>query len=122
MSDPTETSPLLPKPNKPVDAGNGIASRYVEGYDEERDVGSSEEQGDADGGHIERHASNGETTKHQGMPEVRKRMKYIFPAVAIGVSRYLIRMEIMIATKTSLGIFGGCGPDFDCFYIWSHWI
>jgi len=117
-----ETSPLLPKPNKPVDAGNGIASGYVEGYDEERDVGSSEEQGDADGGHIERHASNGETTRHQGMPEVRKRMKYIFPAVAIGVSRCLIRMEIMIATKTSLGFFGGCGPDFDCFYIWSHWI
>jgi hypothetical protein len=78
---PNETSPLLPKPDDntalAIDPGNGIApgGPIPQDHDEQ------------DGGDIERQTSNGDTSKHQGLPEVRKRMKYIFPAIAIGVSR-----------------------------------
>jgi hypothetical protein len=77
----TETSPLLGKPNdQTVDPGDGLASVEPEPYDE-TDVEDNENEPD-----LERQPSNGETFKHQGLPEVRKRMKYIFPAIAIGVS------------------------------------
>ena len=39
-----------------------------------------------DGGDLERQTSNGEIFKNEGDLEVRKRMRYIFPAIAIGVS------------------------------------
>lgn len=79
----TETSPLLGKPNgQVVDSGDGIAPAGPEPYDE-TDVEDNENDGD-----LERQPSNGESFKHQGLPEVRKRMKYIFPAIAIGVSNH----------------------------------
>jgi hypothetical protein len=71
----SETSPLLPKPGQdahPIGSGVGIAP-------EGADAG--------DGGDIERQTSHGDAFKHQGMPEVKKRMKYIFPAICIGVSK-----------------------------------
>ena len=84
----TETSPLLPDANHaqhqsgpPIDPGAGIAPEGAVPCDEHTPSGGSDE----DGGDIERRASNGDTSKHQGMPEVKKRMKYIFPAIAIGV-------------------------------------
>jgi hypothetical protein len=74
---PRETSPLLPKPDvntEPVDPDNDIALRAANApIDDEQD-----------GDDVERQSSNGDTSKHQGLPEVRKRMKYIFPAIAIG--------------------------------------
>jgi len=77
----TETSPLLPKPasndTTQIDSSNDVAP-------EAADFHTNEEQ---DGGDIERQISNGDSSKHQGLPEVKKRMKYIFPAIAIGVSR-----------------------------------
>jgi hypothetical protein len=77
---PSETSPLLPKPSDTTqfatDPSGGIAP------------GGPENSGDddQDGGDVERQTSNGDNSKHQGLPEVRKRMKYIFPAIAIGAS------------------------------------
>jgi MFS family permease len=70
----SETSPLLPKPVQDahrIDAGAGIAPEGANA---------------GDGGDVERQTSHGDAFKHQGLPEVRKRMKYIFPAIAIGVS------------------------------------
>jgi hypothetical protein len=72
----SETSPLLPKPvqeAQPIDAGVGIAPEGANAGDDED---------------IERQASHGDAFKHQGLPEVKKRMKYIFPAIAIGVSSH----------------------------------
>jgi hypothetical protein len=80
-SRPSETSPLLPKPddnahcNDPVDNVAPISAHTPDGNEQ-------------DGGDIERQVSNGDSFKHQGLPEVRKRMKYIFPAIAIGVSTF----------------------------------
>jgi hypothetical protein len=84
MSTPTETSPLITKPDQDhhIDPSIGIAPGGVEFYDE-RDESSEEVE---DGGDVERQISNGDTVKHQGMPDVHKKMKYIFPAIAIGVS------------------------------------
>jgi hypothetical protein len=86
---PTETSPLLPRSDQqnteiatpPIDASSGIAPEGAEVHDATSAI---------DGGDLERHASNGETSRHVGMPEVKKRMKYIFPAVAIGVRPALV--------------------------------
>jgi hypothetical protein len=80
--EPTETSPLLGTPQQHgqlIDPGDGVAPAGLIPYDE-TDVG-----GDASGDDLERQPSNGDSFKHQGLPEVRKRMKYIFPAIAIGV-------------------------------------
>lgn len=78
--EPTETSPLLGKPNRIVDPGEAIAPSEPEVYDD------TDVEEDADAEDLERQPSNGSAFKQQGLPEVRKRMKYIFPAIAIGVS------------------------------------
>lgn len=81
---PTETSPLLGAQVNAqiIDPSVGIAPAGVEDYND-TDVEEDNDEGD-----LERQPSNGETFKHQGLPEVKKRMKYIFPAIAIGVSKY----------------------------------
>lgn len=77
---PSETSPLLANPDltttQPLSPGNGIAPELHDETDVEEDGNEPD---------LERQPSNGESFKHQGLPEVRKRMKYIFPAIAIGV-------------------------------------
>jgi hypothetical protein len=65
---PTETSPLL--------QDEGAARTEEDTYERN------------DGGSIEGQSSNGDVPKHQGMPEVKRRMKYIFPAIAVGVRLY----------------------------------
>lgn len=76
---PTETSPLIaPTENhiRTASSQNGIATEPAD----------PRVENEGDGGDIERQVSNGDTMKHVGLPEVKKRMKYIFPALAIGVS------------------------------------
>jgi hypothetical protein len=87
---PTETSPLLSNapshhgPRHPVDPSGGIVPEGVDPCQRHND---SEEEGD--GGDIERqrsHASNdGQSKQFEGIPEVRKQMKWLFPAMGIGV-------------------------------------
>ena len=96
MSTPTETSPLLPKPHQeqsahPIDPSNGLVPEGADPY-EDRDEAPEE-----DGGDIERQVSNGDGSKHQGLPEVKRRMKYIFPAIAIGVS---LVDGVLVGTET----------------------
>lgn len=93
--DPTETSPLLPKadPAPPVsrpqlkrllsiDPSSGLAPEGADPHVQRGYANSDRE----DGGDIERQATDGEASKYVGMPEMKKRLKYILPAVAIGVS------------------------------------
>jgi hypothetical protein len=82
----SETTPLLPKPDQdahPIDAGVGIAPEGP------------------DGGDIERQTSHGDAFKHQGMPEVRKRMKYIFPAICIGVSKHFLHYQLQLQKEAN---------------------
>lgn len=90
-SQPTETSPLLPKPNHlseilphPVDLSAGLVPEGADPYENEQHNGEAE-----DGGVVERQVSNnGRLKQYEGLPEIRKKMKYIIPAVAIGVSGF----------------------------------
>ena len=77
---PNETSPLLPKPLQTV-SPHPIAEDSSIAPDDPYEHGPD----DVDGDQLERQPSNGDASLHQGMPEVRKRMKYIFPAICIGV-------------------------------------
>ncbi|PVI03376.1 MFS general substrate transporter [Periconia macrospinosa] len=98
-SGPTETSPLLPKLDQglnqvapePIESGNGIAS------------GSGEYEAGEDGGDIERAVSNESHSKFQGMPEVRERMKFIFPAIAIGVFLAAADQTLVVTTYGTIG-------------------
>ena len=90
-SQPTETSPLLPKPDHlseippyPVDLSAGLVPKGAGPYENEQHNDEAE-----DGGVVERQVSNsGRLKQYEGLPEVRKNMKYIIPAVAIGVSGF----------------------------------
>ncbi|KAL8877868.1 MAG: hypothetical protein Q9198_004200, partial [Flavoplaca austrocitrina] len=69
----SETSPLLPRtsdnaPQKSLPNGTGINGSITDGAK----VGDEEQAKDV-------------ATEYQGMPEVRARLKYILPAVAIGI-------------------------------------
>ncbi|KAF2132299.1 multidrug resistance protein fnx1 [Dothidotthia symphoricarpi CBS 119687] len=89
VSQPSETSPLLTTPDRgalPVSVNNGIISEE-----------------NIDGGDIERQDSNGDSFKHQGMPEVRARMKYIFPAIAIGVFLSAADQTLVVTTYGIIG-------------------
>ena len=79
----SETSPLLPKPTnllpEPADAPNGALPNGTNNNDHTHDDNKSvnEEEASID--------QDGRERQYQGMPEVKKQLKYIVPAVAIGV-------------------------------------
>ena len=79
---PSETSPLLPKStvagSEPVNAPNGLLQKKsgTDGRAEE-DIKSVDE---------EQAQRNGKDSEYKGLPEVKARIKYIMPALAIGVS------------------------------------
>ena len=77
---PSETSPLLPNVlPEPADAPSGVLPNgsSINGRPEEDIKSVDEEQSQADAEDRER--------QYQGLPEVKKQLKYIVPAVAIGV-------------------------------------
>jgi hypothetical protein len=85
-SRPSETSPLLSKSDHtrhdvshPIDASGGLVPEGADPY-EDNDEPEGEEM---DGEDVERQ-NNGPKT-HEGMPEVKKQMKYLMPALGIGV-------------------------------------
>lgn len=79
---PTETSPLLSKPDP------GLAQIAPEpiAQETEDEIDNDEHYAADDGGDIERQITNESHSDFQGLPDVQKRMWYIFPALAIGVS------------------------------------
>jgi hypothetical protein len=96
---PTETSPLLPKagdhrdvPRHPVDPSGGLVPAGADAYQPNTESEAEEEEDENDGGDVERQtsqASDGRSRQFDGMPEVRKQMKWLFPAMGIGVRLYL---------------------------------
>lgn len=77
-------------------------------------------------GDVEQQASRSDASKHQGLPEVRKRMKYIFPAIAIGVSlehsfkTCLQPMNIDTANKYAPGLPISSRPNTRGNHLWHH--
>lgn len=100
---PSEASPLLPKKDRalsrsslpPIDPSAGIAPEgadsrgvlYGDTLSDESDNASNaaiDNQDDLER-QISRVSSVGRAKQFEGLPEVKKKLKYIYPAVAIGV-------------------------------------
>ena len=110
--EPTETSPLLGKPDQDEQALGSAAGILPAGPELH---GADEDGAEPD---LERQHSNGENFKHQGLPEVKKRMKYIFPAIAIGVSG---PRKLGPDTKlNNSGLPFCCGPNAHRINLWDH--
>ena len=100
-NEPSETTPLLKGTLgslEPGDAPNGALpseNRVANGHSHAtgKNIDNVERQEDA----VE------DAVQHQGMPEVRKQLKYILPAIAVGVSlnQYI---EIYVYAEMGLDI------------------
>lgn len=84
---PTETSALLPKTQVLPEPGIAPEGELPTGAVTNGDANGSAKAQDEESLHDE----GGRGAQFEGMPEVRARLKYIFPALAIGVR---IRAEI----------------------------
>ena len=94
---PTETSPLISKSDPDAIETIGRATGYV----------SSKSKGDpaeGDGETLERQESPEERVgEYEGMPEVKKRMGIIFPAVAIGIFLSAADQTIIVSSYGKIG-------------------
>ncbi|KAK5135118.1 hypothetical protein LTR08_005643 [Meristemomyces frigidus] len=89
----TETSPLL--------GSNTVESDRADGAAKDNGIPPGD-YNDAQG--LERQTSTGDRQKqYEGMPEVRKKMKYIFPAVAIGVFLSAADQTIIVSSYGKIG-------------------
>lgn len=81
-ANPSETSPLLGRPTdtfvEPDDAPNGVLSNGI--YSNGTPSGLVKPDDDE-----ERQEGDGDRSQYEGMPEVKKKLKFIVPAIAIGV-------------------------------------
>lgn len=97
---PTETSPLL--------GGQGIqTAETTNGVPPESGDANSKPHGlagDGDGETLERQPSLQDRQKqYEGMPEVKQRMKYILPAIAIGVFLSAADQTIIVSSYGKIG-------------------
>lgn len=81
----TETSPLISNAIRSIEPGDGLAPAAAITGVAVTGNGTFEPNGKATEDGLEGQDGTDDQSKHQGLPEVMKRMKYIFPAVAIGV-------------------------------------
>jgi len=112
----SETTPLLSRPEPDLlGAGNGIAPEgpYV------NDERTNEISNEADDSTLERqHGQQDQQNRsdeYEGLPEVRKQLKYIFPAIVIGV--YLSAADQTIVVSS----YGRIGTELDALNLTS-WI
>ncbi|GAB7338282.1 hypothetical protein MBLNU457_4601t1 [Dothideomycetes sp. NU457] len=97
---PSETSPLLPKDPlaakqlTPVDPSDGLAP----------DAGQASAEAVEDGAALEQQTSaEGRQKQYEGMPEIRKQMKYIMPALAIGVFLSAADQTLIVSSYGKIG-------------------
>ncbi|KAF1951731.1 MFS general substrate transporter [Byssothecium circinans] len=111
-SEPTETSPLLTKTTPriptiaptPIESGNAIAtSEPIQRNERNAEEDHEGSVADSDGGDLERQTSNGDASKFQGLPEVKKQLIYIFPAIAIGVFLAAADQTLVVTTIGTVG-------------------
>lgn len=111
-TEPTETSPLLSKPDTlpepsshPLDPSAGLVPEGADPYHDEETTADSSETlvSPADSSDLERQTTPTSIAKHDGMPEVRKRMWVIFPAVSIGVWLAAADQTIIVSSYGKIG-------------------
>ncbi|KAI9725484.1 MAG: hypothetical protein M1828_003155 [Chrysothrix sp. TS-e1954] len=96
----SETSPLLAKPfEETVDSSATVASEPPS-----RDAKTSNDGHDADGNALERQTTDeGRKKQFEGMPDVKSKMPYIFPALAIGVFLAAADQTIIVSSYGTIG-------------------
>ncbi|KAL1641494.1 hypothetical protein SLS58_005999 [Diplodia intermedia] len=101
--EPTETSPLLGQRR----TSDGLQVLPPQPVPEEGDGENGEGDNGGDGGDLERQQSHvsegGSSLKHKGLPEVKKRMKYILPAVAVGIFLAAADQTIIVSSYGRIG-------------------
>ncbi|KAI4134394.1 MAG: hypothetical protein LQ347_001572 [Umbilicaria vellea] len=99
--EPSETSPLLAKPADAAAAsGVGVDGVQVIGDAASVRVTGTVEAGDDE----ERQGGNGAgPQQYQGMPEVKKQLKYILPAIAIGIFLSAGDQTIIVSSYGKIG-------------------
>ena len=91
---PTETSPLLPKPATDyLEAGDAPNGPLPNGSEHHEASANGKANGSIkDDNHDDEERQQGvdseRVNQYEGMPEVKKQLKYILPAIAIGVSLF----------------------------------
>jgi hypothetical protein len=106
--EPTEHSLLLPRPSTttesasnlppkhPVDPSGGIIPTGIDSYENDYEANGVSDVENAE-------AETAEAAPYGGIPEAEKRMKYIFPAVAIGVFLAAADGTIIISSYGKIG-------------------
>lgn len=89
---PSETSPLLGKDKTTPQSVNGSADVESDNY-----AATSTTDPEADGGNVERQISAVERERqYEGDPDLKNKIKWMFPALALGVSVHgLIMGEVL---------------------------
>ncbi|KAF2140878.1 uncharacterized protein K452DRAFT_327201 [Aplosporella prunicola CBS 121167] len=113
---PSETSPLLPKhdaddlqhiPPQPIDPSAGLVPEGADAngsYEIDEDEYATEDAATEDGGDLERQLSNIDRMKqYQGLPDVKARMKYIMPAIAVGIFLAAADQTIIVSSYGRIG-------------------
>jgi hypothetical protein len=114
--EPSETSPLLSHGHKkralkylephPIDPSGGIAPEGADPYDDHDDAYYAQNRDDvgANRGNIGDDVEGQSPAKqYEGMPEVKKQMKFILPAVAIGVFLAAADQTIIVSSYGRIG-------------------
>lgn len=105
--DATETSPLLAgERSGSIDAGVGIApdGPHSQVIEDHGTFEANDETADGDGAALERQESvHGRQKQYEGMPEVRKQLKFILPAVGIGVFLGSADQTIIVSSYGKIG-------------------
>jgi hypothetical protein len=102
----SENTPLLSRTETlqevepiPINSNDGVTSE-----DLNEDGEGSQVLEDADGGFLERQTALEDRSKlYEGLPEVMKLMKYIFPAIAIGVFLSAADGTIIVTSYGKIG-------------------
>lgn len=95
MSSPNETSPLLTNPVKGSVESDSISNHDSEDGNNDNVLPNGPSKRRIDEESQEEEASR--ETQYEGLPEVKKQLKFILPAIAIGVRRRSIPSSIMLA-------------------------
>ena len=104
---PTETSPLISKHGpQPIDPGAGIAPEGPSEIiaDGDGDLENDSQSSDADGEALERQdTQQGRLKQYEGLPEVKKQLKYILPALSIGIFLAAADQTIIVSSYGNIG-------------------
>lgn len=104
----SETSPLLSKGGPdPVEPGSGIAPDGQLANGSVEGTSKPQDGGDEDGGNgeaLERQGSAEDRQKqYEGIPEIKAKMKYIMPAVAIGIFLAAADQTLIVSSYAKIG-------------------